>query len=99
MPAAYKTQNERMIKAGIDPRDATCGMIDIAGISAAAAFVGATAGALVIGDVLRHMHGGREIAVLALDLRSPAYIDAPGNTAPGPYFNPGSTGHRPPRSS
>lgn len=94
MPSAYTTEIERMIEVGTDVGDATCGMTEIAGISVAAAFVGATAGTLVIGDVLRHMHGGREVAVLSLDLRSPAYIDAPENTAPGPYFNPGSAALR-----
>jgi hypothetical protein len=91
MPVAYTAEIKRMIESGADAGDAACGMTEVAGISVAAAFVGAITGTLVIGDVLRHLHGGREIAVLSLDLRSPAYIDAPENTAPGPYFNPGST--------
>jgi hypothetical protein len=91
MPVAYKSEIERMVEGGADVGDATCGMTEVAGISVAAAFVGAMAGAVVIGDVLRYMHSGRDVAVLSLDLRSPAYVDAPENTAPGPYFNPGST--------
>jgi hypothetical protein len=91
MPAAYTAEIKRMIESGAGAGDAACGMTEVAGISVAAAFVGAITGTLVIGDVLRHLHGGREIAVLSLDLRSPAYIDAPENTAPGPYFNPRST--------
>jgi hypothetical protein len=94
MPAAYAAEIERMVRTGTDIGDATCGMTQAAGISVAAAFVGAMTGAIVIGDVLRHMHGGREVAILSLDLRSPAYIDAPENTAPGTYFNPGSTAVR-----
>ena len=94
MPAAYTAEIERLVKAGTDIGDATCGMTQAAGVSVAAAFVGAMAGAIVIGDVLRHLHGGREVAILALDLRSPAYIDAPENTALGTYFNPGSTAVR-----
>jgi hypothetical protein len=90
MPAAYAAEIERMVEGGTEVGDATCGMTEVAGISVAAAFVGAVAGALVVGDVLRHMHGGCEVAVLSVDLRSPAYIDAPENTAPGPYVNPGS---------
>ncbi len=53
----------------------------IAGISVAASFVGGVAGALVVADVLRSLHGGREIAILQLDLRTPNELAVVDNRA------------------
>lgn len=94
MPEAYLAELERQVEAGADPGVAACGMTEIAGIAVAAAFVGAIAASLVMGDVLREMHGGRQIAIVALDLRSPDYVDTADNTAPGPYVNTGATAAR-----
>ena len=52
-------------------------MLDIAGVTVGAAFVGTIASTFVIGDILRLLHGGQNYAVITLDLRSPAGIQAP----------------------
>jgi hypothetical protein len=95
MAEAYSEELDRRIAAGDDPGEAACGMTTIAGITVGAAFVGAVAGALVIGDVLRHLHSGKELARLSFGLRNPAYVDLSENGLPGEYFNPGSTEPRP----
>lgn len=46
-----------------------CGTIELAGRSVAAAFVGATAGALVIAEATRAVHGARRYSVLDTSLR------------------------------
>jgi hypothetical protein len=94
MAEAYSKEIDRRIAAGEDPGHAACGVTDIAGITVGAAFVGAVAGAVVIGDVLRHLHGGIELARLSFGLRNPAYVDCSENSDPGDYFNPGSTAPR-----
>jgi hypothetical protein len=64
-------------------------MTEIAGITVGAAFVGATAAALTVGDILRSLHGGTEISVLAFDLRTPTVVFAAENDTPGPFTNTG----------
>jgi hypothetical protein len=89
LPERYSIEVEQLIAAGRDRAEAECGVAEIAGVSVAAAFVGATAAVLVIADVLRLLHGGPDLAVLALDLRTPNRIDAVENTAGRRVFNPG----------
>lgn len=43
LPTAYSSEVARMVAEGSDEGDAACGMIEVAGISVGAAFVGATA--------------------------------------------------------
>lgn len=62
---------ERRIQQGADEGDARCGVVEILGLSVAAAFVGATASALALAEVLRPLHEGPSYSVLAIDLRSP----------------------------
>jgi hypothetical protein len=71
LPAAYEDEIARQTHAGAEESVVRCGMLDIAGVSIGAAFVGAFAGTLAIADILRLLHGGPEIAVLGLDLRDP----------------------------
>jgi hypothetical protein len=79
----------RLVGSGADPTATQCGMAEIAGITVGAAFVGATAAALTVGDVLRWLHGGAELSVLTFDLRTPTVVIAAENTTPGPYTNTG----------
>ena len=72
LPRPYEAEIERMVGEGIESGTARCGIIDVAGATAAAAFVGATAGALSVADHLRLLHGGRRYAVVGVDLRSPS---------------------------
>ena len=74
---AYEQEVARQIGAGADETAARCGMLDIAGVTVGAAFVGTIASTFVIGDILRLLHGGQNYVVITLDLRSPAEIQAP----------------------
>lgn len=95
LPAPYEAEVERMVGQGIDRGTAHCGIIDVAGASAAAAFVGATAGALSVSDHLRSFHGGRRCAVVGVDLRSPSDITTAPALGSDPPPNPGFTHARP----
>jgi hypothetical protein len=85
LPAAYESEINRQVRAGAEEAAARCGMLEVAGVTVGAAFVGAAAGALGVADLLRHLHGGNEYSVISLDLRTPAEPEAVSNAAPGPY--------------
>jgi hypothetical protein len=66
-----------------------CGVTLLAGKAVGAPFVGMTAAALCLAEVLRHLHGGALFAVHDLDLRSPtSRISIEQKVAPI-AFNPG----------
>jgi hypothetical protein len=90
---AYETEALRRIAAGESAGDARCGMLEFAGITVAAAFVGAVASALVLADPLRVLQGGNDYAVIGLDLRSPCDIQCAPNSAPGEYIPPATDAH------
>jgi hypothetical protein len=81
LPELYSSEIDDLVAAGASRAEAECGMAEIAGISVAASFVGGVAGALVVADVLRSLHGGREIAILQLDLRTPNELAVVDNRA------------------
>jgi hypothetical protein len=91
LPAAYECEINRQVRAGAEEAAARCGMLEVAGVTVGAAFVGAAAGALAVADLLRHLHGGNEYSVISLDLRTPAEPQAVSNAAPGPYAAPAYT--------
>jgi hypothetical protein len=62
-------------------------MLEMAGVTVGAAFVGTVAGSIVIADILRLLHGGNNYSVISVDLRNPAGIRAVPNSAPGEYPN------------
>lgn len=95
LPTPYEAEIERMVSEGIDPGTARCGIIDVAGATAAAAFVGAIAGALSVADHLRSLHGGRRYAVVGVDLRSPSDVTAAPALGCDLPPNPGFTHARP----
>lgn len=71
LPLAYESEIERQIAAGEDKAAARCGMVDVAGVTVGAAFVGALASTIVIADVIRLLHdGGVNISIISLDLRA-----------------------------
>ena len=74
---AYEHEVVRQVGDGVDETAARCGMLDIAGVTVGAAFVGTIASTFVVSDILRLLHGGETYAVITLDLRSPAGIQAP----------------------
>jgi len=81
--AAYEAEVERQVAAGHDETSARCGMLDIAGVTVGAAFVGALAGALVVADIVRVLHGGESYSVIGIDLRAPDQCRAALNGSPG----------------
>lgn len=68
---AYEAEIDQRIESGKQPGDARCGVVELAGATAAASFVGAIAGALCVADLLRIFHGGLHYASINLDLRNP----------------------------
>lgn len=80
---AYEQEIARQTADGAEEATVRCGMLDIAGVSVGAAFVGAFAGALVIADLLRVLHGGIDLSVIALDLREPVSPRVVDNSNPG----------------
>jgi hypothetical protein len=95
LPTAYEAEINRQLRKGAEEGAARCGMLEIAGVTVGAAFVGAAAGALAVSDLLRLLHGGEEYSVIGVDLRTPSSQQAAMNTAPGPYAAPAYTSARP----
>ncbi len=93
-PDRYADELERLVEEGATRAEAECGITEIAGISVAAAFVGAIAAALVIADVLRSLHEGPELAIVSLDLRTPTRIAAVPNSSVAVLTNSGFTSAR-----
>ena len=88
---AYEAEITRRVKAGTDATAARCGMLDIAGVTVGAAFVGTFASTMVVADILRVLHGGVNYSVIAVDLRKPDGIRAIPNGAPGDFVPPAHT--------
>jgi len=91
LPPAYRTEITRQVQAGADEAAARCGMFELAGVTVGAAFVGATAAALAVADLLRLLHGGNDYSIIGLDLRTPSEPQSVANAAPGPYPAPAYT--------
>jgi hypothetical protein len=83
LPDAYEAEIARQADTGVDERAARCGMLDIAGVTVGAAFVGTFASTIVVADILRVLHGGGNYSVVAVDLRNPLAIRAVPNAIPG----------------
>ena len=66
-----------------------CGIIEVAGASAGAAFVGCVAATFVLSEVLRFLAGGPRFEVVGVSLRSPDKLQASHNTVKGAPVNPG----------
>jgi hypothetical protein len=73
---AYEGEISRQVHAGAEDATARCGILDIAGVTVGAAFVGTVASTLVVADILRLLHDGESYSVIALDLRDPRGIRA-----------------------
>ena len=82
---AYEAEIAEQVEAGVDPSAARCGMLDIAGVTVGAAFVGTFASTLVVADILRALHDGASYSVIAVDLRNPGGIRAVRNSSPGDF--------------
>ena len=71
---AYQAEVERLVATGVERAAAQCGMLEIAGVSVGASFVGAAVSCLVISDALRCLHGGVRVSSIGFDLRNPNSI-------------------------
>jgi hypothetical protein len=91
LPGAYEDEIACQVRAGADETAARCGMLDIAGVTVGAAFVGTLASTMAVADVLRLLHDGENYSVTSIDLRSPSGLRAAINTAPGAYPSPAFT--------
>lgn len=91
LPRPYEEEITRRADAGDDETAARCGMLDIAGVTVGAGFVGTFASTLVVADILRLLHDGDGYSVISVDLRSPSGIRAIPNPAPGDHRAPAYT--------
>ena len=73
----------------LDESGDRCGTLEVAGRTVAAAFVGATAGALVIAEATRYLAGEHRYAVIDVTLRDLAARGVVEAVAPPPAGNPG----------
>ena len=89
--SAYEAEIRRRIEKGDQPEGARCGVIELAGATAAASFVGAIAGALSVADLLRILHDGQQYVSINLDLRSPGTGFAAFTEGVNQPINPGYT--------
>lgn len=67
-----------------------CGLVQLAGRTVGAPFVGALAGAMVIAELVKLANGGPNIALLDLHLRAPEQLQAFAQSSEF-FFNPGVT--------
>ena len=79
---AYEREVARQVQGGAGRDAARCGLLELAGVTVAAAFVGTIASTLVVADILRLLHAGENYSVIALDLRAPNHLTAVLNTEP-----------------
>lgn len=86
---AYAAEISRLEAAGMTEEAARCGLLEVAGRTVGAAFVGAVASCLVVAEELRALVDGPRYEVVSVSLRSPEHIAAVPNPAPGPWVNPG----------
>ena len=88
---AYEAEISHRTDKGEQPGGARCGVVELAGATAAASFVGAIAGALSIADLLRILHNGQQYASINVDLRCPGSILTAFTEGVDKPINPGYT--------
>ena len=88
-PAYVELGREWSAETDLSEREIDCGLLEIAGKSVGAAFVGCAAATLVIGEALRVLVGGPRLEVVSLSLSSPALTRASLNEQASAAFNPG----------
>ncbi|MFN8629189.1 MAG: hypothetical protein U0838_02375 [Chloroflexota bacterium] len=82
---AYATAMAELEASGQSPEAAACGVSELAGRTAGAAFVGAIAGCLSVADILRDLHNGPRIEAISLSLSDPGFVRLADNpVAPPP---------------
>src|SRR5205807_1203466 len=89
--AAYRAAADAAIKRGeaATLEAARCGLIEIAGQAAGAAFVGAVLAAIAMSEILRTVNDGDQYEAVSLNLRTPEGLTAYRNPEQEPIINPG----------
>lgn len=89
--AAYRAAAEAAINRGeaATLEAARCGLIEVAGRAAGAAFVGAVVAAIAMGELLRTVNGGDQYEAVSLNLRTPEGLTSYCNPEQEPIINPG----------
>lgn len=84
-------QNLRSVMEGdgMSSGDAECGMVEVAGRSVGASFVGCIAAAIGLSEVLRLLAGGPQFEIISVSLKSPEFVEILANRSPAPSLNPG----------
>ena len=96
-PAYVDLQQELRKATDLSDGEIECGVIEMAGRSVGAAFVGCVAATLALSEILRALCGGPRFEVLSLSLRSPRQVQAVRNTREDLPTNPGFVFARPER--
>ncbi len=81
---AYAAAIRELEARGMSRDAAACGVAELAGRTAGAAFVGAVAGALGVADLLRHLHGGVRLEAVSISLADAAFARTAPNRLPAP---------------
>ena len=77
LPSAYARVLAELVKGGMTPEQAQCGVVEkITGRSVAASFVGAVAACLVVSEILRDLNDAQRYALIDLSLREPQALQA-----------------------
>ena len=89
--AAYRAAAEQAVSSGeaATLEAARCGLIDVAGKAAGAAFVGTVVAAIAVSDLLRIVNGGDQYEAVSINLRTPDGLTAYSNPEQAPVTNPG----------
>lgn len=89
--AAYRAAAEQAVSSGeaATLEAARCGLIDVAGRAAGAAFVGTVVAAIAVSELLRLVNGGDQYETVRLNLRTPDGLTAYRNPEQEPVLNPG----------
>ena len=91
-PGYLEYQKQLMKTTDLTDGEIKCGIIDIAGRAAGAAFVGCVAATLVISEVLRTLVGGQRSQLVRLHLRNPHLVEVINNPISELETNPGFIG-------
>lgn len=82
--AGYELQVAEEMASGQSEADARCGLIDVAGKSVGASFVGVTSACLVWSEVIRLLHAGASYSSLGFNLDAPSRVSCASTlTEPG----------------
>lgn len=72
---AYGGMVETLVAEGKERGEVECGIVELAGATVGASFVGAVAAAISLSEPLRLLHGGSSCEAISFSLRSPERVD------------------------